>query len=118
MKEMVCISSLGLGARRAVLRKHTKVTTAQIAVREWRTEMNDLISRRSALEALTVTEEMGTADLLWLLTTRINDLPTVEAIPIRHAHMLSDEDGNIQCSECGSGECWGNYCMNCGAKME
>ena len=44
--------------------------------------------------------------------------PTIEAIPVRHAHMLSDEDGNIQCSECGSGECWGNYCMNCGAKME
>lgn len=80
--------------------------------------MSDLISRQEALEALTVTEEMDTAELLWLLTTRINDLPTIEAIPVRHAHMLSDEDGNIQCSECGSGECWGNYCMNCGAKMD
>ena len=35
-----------------------------------------------------------------------------------HAYILTDEDGNIECSNCGSGECWGNYCMNCGAKME
>lgn len=40
--------------------------------------MDDLISRQSALEALTVTEEMNTADLLWLMTSRINDLPTAE----------------------------------------
>lgn len=45
-------------------------------------------------------------------------LPTVDAEPVRHAYMLTDEDGNIECSNCGSGECWGNYCMNCGAKMD
>lgn len=39
----------------------------------------DVISRQKALEALTVTEEMSTADLLWLLTTRINDLPSADA---------------------------------------
>jgi len=33
------------------------------------------------------------------------------------AYVISDEDGNIKCSNCGSSECWGNYCMNCGAKM-
>ena len=33
------------------------------------------------------------------------------------AYVISDEDGNIKCSNCGSLECWGNYCMNCGAKM-
>lgn len=33
------------------------------------------------------------------------------------AYVISDEDGNIKCSNCGSFECWGNYCMNCGAKM-
>lgn len=42
--------------------------------------MSDLISRQEVLEALTVTEEMNTADLLWLLTTRINDLPTVDPV--------------------------------------
>lgn len=33
------------------------------------------------------------------------------------AHAISDKDGNIKCSNCGSFECWGNYCMDCGAKM-
>ena len=33
------------------------------------------------------------------------------------AYVISDEDGNIKCSNCGGLECWGNYCMNCGAKM-
>ena len=48
----------------------------------------------------------------------INFMPTIEAEPIKHAHMLTDEDGNIECSNCGSGECWGNYCMSCGARMD
>lgn len=42
--------------------------------------MSDLISRQEVLEALTVTEEMNTADLLWLLTTRINDLRPAEPV--------------------------------------
>lgn len=33
------------------------------------------------------------------------------------AHVISDEDGNIKCSNCGSHDCWGNYCSECGAKM-
>lgn len=33
------------------------------------------------------------------------------------AYVIKDDDGNIHCSNCGSNECWGNYCMNCGAKM-
>lgn len=48
---------------------------------------------------------------------RIKDTPTVEANPLIYATILSDEDGNIECSNCGSLECWGNFCMNCGAKM-
>ena len=47
-----------------------------------------------------------------------NHAPTIEAEPVKHAYMLTDEDGNIKCSNCGSSECWGNYCMNCGAKMD
>ena len=48
---------------------------------------------------------------------RIADAPTVETNPLIYVTILSDEDGNIECSNCGSPECWGNYCMNCGAKM-
>lgn len=48
----------------------------------------------------------------------IDDAPTIDAEPAKHAYMLTDEDGNIECSNCGSSECWGNYCMNCGARMD
>ena len=43
---------------------------------------------------------------------------TVEAEPVKRAYILTDENGNIKCSNCKSSECWGNYCMNCGAKMD
>lgn len=45
----------------------------------------------------------------------IDEAPTIEIE--KTADMLVDEDGNIECSNCGSPECWGNFCMNCGAKM-
>lgn len=48
---------------------------------------------------------------------RILEAPTVEANPLIYATILSDEDGNIKCSNCGSPECWGNYCMNCGSRI-
>lgn len=38
--------------------------------------------------------------------------------PVQHAYKILDEDGNMECSNCRSAECWGNYCMNCGAKMD
>lgn len=81
--------------------------------------MNDLISRRKALEALTVTEEMGTAELLWLLTTRINDLPSIQSEP-KCGRWESIDWANeyFKCSECGRIERWSpNYCATCGAKM-
>jgi len=34
------------------------------------------------------------------------------------ARRLCDEDGNISCSRCGSGNCYDDYCGNCGAKMK
>ena len=50
----------------------------------------------------------------WIEAHR-NAVPTID---MPHGRRQVDEDGNIQCSECGSGECWGNYWMNCGARME
>lgn len=44
-------------------------------------------------------------------------LPTIEAEPVKHAHVIRDEDGNIECSNCGSGNCFDNYCGHCGAKL-
>ena len=44
----------------------------------------------------------------------LKNMPSAQPLT---AYVISDEDGNIKCSNCGSFECWGNYCMNCGAKM-
>lgn len=41
-----------------------------------------------------------------------------EAEPVKHAHVFVDEDGNMWCSNCGSSNCFDNYCGYCGAKMD
>lgn len=35
----------------------------------------------------------------------------------KHAHVIIDEDGNMECSNCGSSNCFDNYCGHCGAKL-
>ena len=35
----------------------------------------------------------------------------------KHAYAIIDEDGNMKCSNCGSGNCFDNYCGHCGAKI-
>lgn len=35
----------------------------------------------------------------------------------KHAYVIVDEDGNMECSNCGSSNCFDNYCGNCGAKL-
>ena len=47
----------------------------------------------------------------------IDELPTVDAEPVRHGHWEVDEDGNVKCSECGHSGVGDNYCERCGAKM-
>ena len=49
---------------------------------------------------------------LWFL----NMLNNIEAGP-KHAYVIVDEDGNMECSNCGSSNCFDNYCGNCGAKL-
>ena len=48
----------------------------------------------------------------------IDKQPTVDAEPVRHGHWKVDEDGNIECSECGHHGVGDNYCERCGAKMD
>lgn len=49
----------------------------------------------------------------------INDIAKYYGVSVvKLGHRIIDDDGNMSCSECGGSECWGNYCMNCGAKME
>lgn len=65
-----------------------------------------------------------------VICTVIDEAPTVEAEPVRHAHWIwkGDEgDSRFMCSECRCMEnvptCMGvpniwEYCPNCGARME
>lgn len=47
----------------------------------------------------------------------ISVVPYVEVEPVKHAYVIVDEDGNMECSNCGSSNCFDNYCGNCGAKL-
>lgn len=53
---------------------------------------------------------------LRVVKQNIKDIPTIEAEP-KHAYVIVDEDGNMECSNCGSSNCFDNYCGNCGAKL-
>lgn len=46
----------------------------------------------------------------------IDEVPFAEIEP-KHAHVIIDEDGNMWCSNCGSSNCFDNYCGYCGAKL-
>ena len=47
----------------------------------------------------------------------IDAQPIIETEPVKHAYVIVDEDGNTECSNCGSSNCYDNYCGNCGAKL-
>lgn len=44
----------------------------------------------------------------------------IDCLPVisKHAYVIIDEDGNTECSNCGSSNCFDNYCGNCGARMD
>lgn len=59
----------------------------------------------------------GVADFMGIqIRQAINNAPTIEAVP-KHAYVIVDEDGNMECSNCGSSNCFDNYCGHCGAKL-
>ena len=60
----------------------------------------------------------GGCQLPCYLKTLVLTMPTIEAESVNHAYVITDEDGNIECSNCGSSNCFDNYCGNCGAKMD
>ena len=95
--------------------------------------MDDLIHRQTAIDVLKMGEEFLNRALdytdivgaerekyewgLGLIESYVSDMKELPSVQPLTAYVISDEDGNIKCSNCGSFECWGNYCMNCGAKM-
>lgn len=60
-------------------------------------------------------------------TTRLYEIPTVDAVPVRHGHWIveweTDDTRMLRCSKCrmifnvGKGRD-GNYCPECGARMD
>lgn len=49
----------------------------------------------------------------------IDNAPTIEAEPVKHGRWIGIGRTSVTCSECGEWtEVAGNYCPNCGAKME
>lgn len=70
-------------------------------------------------------------EMIGYLSFAIDDIPTIEAEPVRHARWVKDKDGFHHCSECGENtdrqeDAFGYdisefktiYCGNCGAKMD
>ena len=66
------------------------------------------------------------AELCKAIISRINEAPTVDAVPVRHGHWIFNPKDAIEmmftlpkCSECGAESAdGGNYCPNCGARMD
>lgn len=76
----------------------------------------EYITKKDILETLQI-KFNGNNEIIEKCKECVEQCPKVEVTPLIRADMLVDEDGNIECSNCGSPECWGNFCMNCGAKM-
>ena len=75
-------------------------------------------------------KDTGYSDPLNVMTAirdRLEAMPTVDAVPVRHGrweHHWDDHDDWLQCSECGYGDegevgmnQGTNFCPNCGADM-
>ena len=92
---------------------------------------DDTISRQAAIDCEYQVKIINDIEYVMLseVQMKMRKLPSAQADPCEDAvrnqpsaepltaYVISDEDGNIKCSNCGGLECWGNYCMNCGAKM-
>lgn len=53
----------------------------------------------------------------------IDECPTIDAEPVRHAHLIIHDDDILgmtsECSACHvEGMLYGNYCVICGAKLD
>lgn len=66
----------------------------------------------------------------WLLVdilSEMNDMPTVDAVPVVHGRWIEGRGSRYVCSVCnanaglyggGIGQNLSNYCPNCGARMD
>ena len=74
--------------------------------------MDDLISRRDALEAV---DKYRMCEHAISLTDLINDIPSAHRPTGRWTNNMN---GTFTCDQCGCKHSRSNYCPNCGARME
>lgn len=49
----------------------------------------------------------------------VNSAPSVDAVPVVHAHIVVNWLGDCHCSNCGeSADCTKRYCASCGARLD
>ena len=90
--------------------------------------MSTETKERNHMQRLIDAEKLGLTDFeivmcdgdykeaLKMLIEKIENAPTVDAEP-KQAYVIVDEDGNMECSNCGSSFCFDDYCAHCGAKL-
>lgn len=94
-----------------------KATTARTAEREW------TVKRMTNEEAIKIITGVMNNYHVDTMTNRRTDealsaaIQALKAEPVKHAYVIVDEDGNMECSNCGSSNCFDNYCGTCGAKL-
>ena len=83
----------------------------------------------SAVSGIVRTDENGEN---WIRTRDVresimNNVPTIEAEPIKHGKWIKVDKHTVKCSECGNyldmrgvnaGRADANFCPNCGAKID
>lgn len=78
------------------------------------------------LKVLVAVESEGSIRYGKLVTDLFDDIPTVDAEPVKHGYWIFNPRDAIEamftlpkCSECGAESAdGGKYCSNCGAKMD
>lgn len=86
--------------------------------------MSDLISKTIALEQIKLLPVQLDAKTVQRCIEAVSNLPTVDAVPIRHGYWITEEGvpGVAVCSNCGHeirgiGCQYTKYCEECGARM-
>jgi hypothetical protein len=101
-----------------IMNVNYKISIARIAAQKW-TRWKEMTNE----EAIEILSDMRAEYNLWgdeNEATRYHVLSwaiqAMQAKP-KHAYVIVDEDGNMECSNCGSSNCFDNYCGTCGAKL-
>ena len=84
--------------------------------------MSDLIRKYDVLKICEEKEWNGADDYYSIsankIAEKVKELPTLDAVPVRHGHWKHDAEGFSYCSECGNRHVWDyNFCPDCGARM-